>query len=172
MFRKLPYSILLFVLLILQLFIFDKLMISMLVAPVVYITFILLLPMDRSQLSMLMWGAAVGLLFDLLTGMAGVNSIATILLSYLRIWLLTATLGRDMIQLGIAPLPRAVGWGKFLLYMSLGVLFHLTTLFVVESLRFDQLDFLLRRVICSGLISTLFAVLIAVQFENLLARRR
>ncbi len=172
MFRKAPYFLLLLALLLLQLFVFDKLLISLLIAPTVYITFILLLPMQSSQLTMLLWGGAIGLLFDLVTGMSGVNSIATIFVSYIRIWLLNITVGKDMIQLGVAPLPHTIGINKFLSYMSLVVLLHCAVLFTVEFLRLDQMEFLLRRILYSGAISALFVWLIAAQFENMLSRRR
>ncbi len=172
MFRKKPYTLLLLTLLVLQLFLFDKLLISMLLAPIVYVVFILVLPMQSSQLTMLLWGTSVGLMIDLATGMSGVNTFATLFVSYVRIWLLEVTVGLDMVQLGVAPLPRVVGRVKFLTYATIAVYIHCALLFVVESMRFDQLDFLLRRWLCSGAVSVLFVWLIAAQFENLMSRRR
>ncbi len=172
MFRKLPYTILLIVLLFLQLFVFDKLLISTFIAPMIYIAFIILLPMRSNQLTMLMWGTAIGVLFDLVTGMSGINSISTIFVSYLRIWILSLALGKDMVLLGISPLPRAVGVGKFARYAFIMVYLHSALLFTVEMLRFDNLSFLFQRILYSGAVSFIFVWVVAAQFENMLSKRR
>lgn len=121
---------------------------------------------------MLMWGVAIGMLFDFMTGMSGLNSIATMFVSYTRIWVLNFMLGKDVVMTGAIPTPRAIGAWKFSRYMLVMVFLHSIILFSVEFLRFGEFFFLVRRILFSGIVSTLFVWLIARQFEQIVPSRR
>ncbi len=170
MFRALPYTLLLIALALLQVFIFDRALLFSTMLPVVYITFIILLPMQSTQLEMIFWGVAVGVLFDLLMGMVGVNTIATLFVSYVRGSILTRTVGQEIVALGVAPTPRAISDRRFIRYSAAMVLLHSAILFLVEALSLESPIFLLSRIILSSAVTLLVVRLIAGRFEQLISR--
>ena len=65
MYRTLQYAILFVVLVLLQVFLFSRIGISIYVHPLVYIAFILLLPIEIAPLSGLLLGLLMGVTMDL-----------------------------------------------------------------------------------------------------------
>lgn len=171
MFRSIPYALLFVVLFLMQLFIFDRLLISTAILPMAYVAFIILLPMQTSAGVMLLWGALIGAIFDVTMGMPGVNSIATIFLCYVRGSLLQWTVGRELIMLGGAPTVARVGSRRYFRYMILAVLIHSIILFSVEYMNLMEWRFLLRRIIYSSAVTILFVWIITRRFEQILMRR-
>ena len=78
MYRTLQYAILFVVLVLLQVFLFSRIGISIYVHPLVYIAFILLLPIEIAPLSGLLLGLLMGVTMDLFMATAGVNTIALV----------------------------------------------------------------------------------------------
>ena len=78
MHRTLPYLALFAVVVLLQVFLFDNLSISIYLNPLVYVAFIALLPLDTPPIVLLLSGLATGVTMDLAMGAAGVNTIATL----------------------------------------------------------------------------------------------
>lgn len=171
MFRPLPYALLFVVVLLLQTFIFDRLLISTALLPMVYIAFIILLPIHTPPAVMLMWGALVGVVFDFTMAMPGINSIATIFLCYVRWSVLNWSIERDIMLLSGAPASEKIGEWRFFRYIFVAVLIHSTILFSVEYMNLMEWDFLLRRIIYSTLFTTIFVWIIAKRFAQLVRRK-
>ncbi len=171
MFRSIPYTLLFIVVLLLQVFIFDRLLISTAILPMIYVTFIILLPIQTSPAVMLLWGALVGSIFDVVMGMPGINSIATIFLCYVRSSLLIWVVGKEMILLGGVPTSARIGWRRFIRYISLAVLIHSTVLFSIEYMNLMEYRFLFRRIIYSSAFTIIFVWIISARFEQLLKHR-
>lgn len=64
MYRTLPYFMLFVVTVLLQVFLFDNLSISIYLNPLVYVAFIALLPLDTPPIVLLLSGLAVGVTMD------------------------------------------------------------------------------------------------------------
>lgn len=79
MHRTLPYISLFVVTVLLQVFLFDNLSISIYLNPLVYVAFVALLPLDTPPVVLLASGLAMGVTMDFAMGAAGVNTIATLL---------------------------------------------------------------------------------------------
>ncbi|MFI3258875.1 MAG: rod shape-determining protein MreD [Rikenellaceae bacterium] len=171
MIRSFPYFLLYFAVLLMQVFLFDKLLIFSTMAPLVYIIFIILLPVQLSQFQILMWGAFVGVTFDLAMGTSGLNSIATIFVSYLRFSILSSVVDKDLLMLGGAPTQGKIGFRRFSRYLFSMVYIHSAIFFVAESLNFVTWDYLLMRILVSGLVSVVAGWLIAGPFEKVLSRK-
>ena len=84
MYRTLPYLGLFAAAALLQVFLFDNLTISIYLNPLVYIVFIALLPLDTPPAAALGAGLALGVTMDFAMGAAGINTIATLLIAFLR----------------------------------------------------------------------------------------
>ncbi len=170
--RTTSYFLLLVVVALLQTFLFDRLLLFAEVLPVVYITFVVLLPMRCTQMDMLLLGVAVGVLFDLLMGMMGVNSIATIFICYIRRYIINLTLGKDLVVLGDVPTPNTVGRERFLRYIVVMVLVHSAVVFSVEYFNFGAIMFLARRIILSSIVTVPFVWIVSNRFDQLLSRKK
>ena len=90
MYRTLPYFGLFAAAVLLQVFLFDNLSISVYFNPLVYIVFIALLPLETLPVAVLGAGLALGVTMDCVMGAAGSNTIATLLIAYLRPTLIVA----------------------------------------------------------------------------------
>ena len=107
MYRTLPYLGLFAAAALLQVFLFDNLTISIHLNPLVYIVFIALLPLDTPPAAVLGAGLALGVTMDFAMGAAGINTIATLLIAFLRPTLAGMICGRDNVREGGIPRRRA-----------------------------------------------------------------
>lgn len=82
MYRLLEYGILFFVMVILQVFLFSRIGISIYVNPLVYIAFLILLPMEIAGALLLVLGMVLGMTVDFFMGTAGINTIATLFAAF------------------------------------------------------------------------------------------
>ena len=106
MYRTLPYLGLFAAAALLQVFLFDNLTISIYLNPLVYIVFIALLPLDTPPAAVLGAGLALGVTMDFAMGAAGINTIATLLIAFLRPTLIGMLYGRENAK-GASPRRRA-----------------------------------------------------------------
>ena len=68
MYRTFPYIVLFVLTLIVQVFLLDSLAISIYFAPMIYLAFLLLLPLDTAHVKLLLAGLATGWLMDYTMG--------------------------------------------------------------------------------------------------------
>lgn len=164
MVRTLPYLMLFAAAVLLQVFLFDNLTISIYFNPLIYIVFVLLLPMDTPHAALLMAGLAMGLAMDFTMGAAGVNTIATLFVAFVRPWVLGLFTGRDDAREGGVPSPERMGRRKFVHYLLVAVLLHHTLFFSLEALSMSHLPHTLLRIAVSSACSVVFIWLIARVF--------
>ena len=130
MYRLLEYGILFFVMVILQVFLFSRIGISIYVNPLVYIAFLILLPMEIAGALLLVLGMVLGMTVDFFMGTAGIKE-------------------------GGVPNVNRIGLKRFLRYAGVIVLLHGTVFFVLESLTWSFFYLNLLRIICSSVITLL-----------------
>ncbi len=164
MFRSIPYIILFLVAALSQIFIFDNLSSSVLVAPLVYILFIALLPIETSQLYMLLAGLGVGVVMDATMGTEGLNTIATLLAAFVRRPIIRLIVGRERSERGV-PSELNFGDGIFLRYIALFVALHHLVFFLFESLSLSFMLYTTMRFVVSSAISILFVWLLSRFFS-------
>ena len=109
MHRTLPYISLFVVTVLLQVFLFDNLSISIYLNPLVYVAFVALLPLDTPPVVLLASGLAMGVTMDFAMGAAGVNTIATLLIAFVRPALLRTLYTRDDAREGGVPCAGRLG---------------------------------------------------------------
>lgn len=164
MVRTLPYLVLFAAAVLLQVFLFDNLSISIYFCPLVYIAFVLLLPMDTPPAVLLLSGLALGVVTDCAMGAAGVNTIATLFLAFVRPWVLRLFTGRDDAREGGVPSPERMGGRKFVQYLAAAVVLHHAIFFPLEALSWNHLPHTLLRIVVSSASSVAFIFLIARVF--------
>jgi len=152
---------LIFVLLILlQVLLFNNIEFSGYVNPYVYVMFILLLPIEIPSWLLLLLSFGTGLIIDFFSGSPGMHTSATVLIGFVRPYVLRLVSPRDGYESGSDPSMLAYGFRWFATYTLLMVLIHHTALFYLEVFRFADFFRTLLRVILSTLFSMSFILLI------------
>ena len=113
MYRTVPYIVLFLILALLQIFLFDNLSISIYLCPLVYIGFIVLLPIDAPPGAVLFLALSMSVAMDWAMGAAGINTIATLPVAMLRRPLLQSVCGKEGIREGGMPASIRVGRAEF-----------------------------------------------------------
>ena len=161
MHRTLPYISLFVVTVLLQVFLFDNLSISIYLNPLVYVAFVALLPLDAPPVALLASGLAMGVTMDFAMGAAGVNTIATLLIAFVRPALLRTLYTRDDLREGGVPCAGRLGKRVFLNYLIVLVLLHHAVFFSLEALSWKHVVRTLVRIVVSGAVSVAFIWIIA-----------
>lgn len=172
MYRTLPYPALFVVLALVQVFLFDNLQVSIYFTPLVYVAFVALLPLDTPPVVMLGAGLAMGVTMDWTMGTAGLNTIATLPVAFVRPALLRMIYTRDDVRDEGVPCVQRLGGGVFLTYLILLVLVHHSLFFVLESLSWKHLLQTLLRIGVSSAVSVAFLWLVARLFTAKIPARQ
>ena len=169
--KALPYILLFVVLLLVQVFLFDNLSISSLFEPLVYVAFIALLPMQTPVVAVLLCGLAMGVSMDFLMGVAGLNTIATLFVAFIRGMLLKIFCRREELRESGTPCVARLGARIFLRYLIALVVVHHAIFFLLEALSAAHLWHTLLRIAVSSAVTILFAWLIARIFTAQIEER-
>ena len=136
MYRTVPYIVLFLILALLQIFLFDNLSISIYLCPLVYIGFIVLLPIDAPPVAVLFLALSMSVAMDWAMGAAGINTIATLPVAMLRRPLLQSVCGKDGIREGGIPSSIRLGQGgAFSAYLFCTKLKNLPFFFLLQLLQ-------------------------------------
>ena len=113
----------------------------------------------------------MGVAMDWTMGAAGVNTIATVFIAFIRIHLLNFVCGKENVHDGGVPSSRRLGDKNFLKYLTLVVLIHNAIFFYMEALSWSHALLTLLRLCTSAAVGVLFCWLIAQLFTNRLSLR-
>ena len=152
---------LLFILLVfLQVWLFNKIHLFGFITPLLYIYFIIKLPVNMNRNWVLVLSALMGLTIDLFSFTLGVNMLASIVIAFLRFYFLKLFAPRDVFESDV-PSFSTFGRALFFRYAFLMTLLHQIILFTTESFSlFDPLSLILRVI---G--STILTMLLVYAFE-------
>ncbi|HNS29031.1 MAG TPA: rod shape-determining protein MreD [Tenuifilaceae bacterium] len=157
----------LFILLIfLQLFLFNNIQLSGYINPYFYILFILLLPYDTPGWLLLLLGFFTGLAIDAFMNSHGVHSSATLLMAFLRPYVLNYLSERGEIENKGIPSMSQYGFSWFFRYATILTVAHHLVLFLIESFTFVNLGATLWRTILSSLTTLAFILITQLLFTH------
>ncbi len=156
MYRTFPYLTLLAATVLVQVYLFDNLSISIYFAPMIYLAYLLLLPLDTSHFALLVAGLCTGWLMDYTMGTDGLNIISTLPVAFLRPWIIEAVYNREDPHEGGIPSTARFGRAKFFRYLVVCVLLHHLIFFSFEALSWVHLDRTLLRIVVSSASSVCF----------------
>ena len=171
MYRTVPYIVLFLILALLQIFLFDNLSISIYLCPLVYIGFIVLLPIAAPPVAVHFVALSLSVARGWAMGAAGINTIATLPVAMLRRPLLQSVCGKEGIREGGIPSSIRLGQGGFLRYLAAIVVVHHFLFFMLESLSWAQLFHTLVRLVVSSAVTVGFIWLLARLFTTKLTVR-
>lgn len=153
--RFLEYALFFVVVVVLQVFLFDNLNLNVYIYPMIYIAFIILLPMNLPSIVVLLLGLVTGVTMDFFSGASGLHTIATLATAFARPLPLLLFLGKEEVKEGGVPLPVKIGTGQFFRYSSVLVVFHCLVFFGFETLTFKYFYLTLLRIILSSALTIL-----------------
>jgi rod shape-determining protein MreD len=142
------------VVILFQVLVMDNVMINGYMIPYIYILFILLMPFETPRWAQLILGFLLGMGIDLFLNTPGMHTAATVLVAFIRPYLLNLLAPRDGYDTDSFPRIHYYGFLWFLKYTLIIVVIHHFLLFYLEV--FQVKDFLttLSRVILSSILST------------------
>ncbi len=142
------------VVILFQVLVMDNVMINGYMIPYIYILFILLMPFETPRWAQLILGFLLGMGIDLFLNTPGMHTAATVLVAFIRPYLLNLLAPRDGYDTDSFPRIHYYGFLWFLKYTLIIVVVHHFLLFYLEV--FQLKDFLttLSRVILSSILST------------------
>jgi rod shape-determining protein MreD len=142
------------VVILFQVLVMDNVMLNGYMVPYIYILFILLMPFETPRWTQLVLGFLLGMGIDLFLNTPGMHTAATVLIAFIRPYLLNLLAPRDGYEPDSFPRIHYYGFLWFLKYTLIIVVIHHFLLFYLEV--FQLKDFLttLLRVFLSSILST------------------
>ena len=152
--------ILLFIFSILvQVLILDNIYITGYVNIFIYVLFILMLPIETNKFLLLALAFILGFTIDIFNSTPGLHASATVLLAYLRPFVLTIYSSRDGYETNKAPGIRTYGFYWFIRYAITLIFAHHLLLFFLEVFTFSHMFLTLLKVILSSFATLFFVIL-------------
>jgi hypothetical protein len=152
MIRLLIKNIALFFLIIfMQLYLFNNIQLGGFINPYFYVIFILLLPFETPGWTLLLSSFLLGLFMDFFSQTLGIHASACTLMAFMRPSVLKAFSPRDGYEPGTLPRIQHYGFTWFLKYALVLILIHHFVLFYLEMFRFTDFFYTFFRVILSAI---------------------
>ncbi|MDX2429482.1 MAG: rod shape-determining protein MreD [Bacteroides sp.] len=148
-----------FVVIAFQILVMDNVMINGYMVPYVYLLFIILMPFDTPRWVVLLSGFLLGFGIDLFEHTPGMHTAATVLIAFIRPYILNLLAPRDGYESETFPRIYYYGFAWFLKYTLLIVLVHHLALFYLEVFQLQNFLSTLLRVILSTALSASTIVL-------------
>ena len=164
MIKKYAFDITKFVgLILLQVLIFDNFLLFGYLNPYVYIIFILFLPSTINRSLLLLIGFILGLSIDLFNDTGGVHAAATLVIAFLRPFILRISFGLsyDYNTLNISK----ADFKSQLLYISLMVAIHHLCLFSLEYFNTDFFIKIVKNTLFSLVLTEVFILILVKLFR-------
>lgn len=156
-----------FVLLVLaQVYVFNKIQVTGFINPQVYVMFVLMLPFQVSRFWLLALGFFVGLTVDYFLHTPGMHAAATVFLAFCRPGVIRLVGKKDDLVAYQYPNVRDAGSLWFLSYTFILVFLHHTFLFYLEVFRFSEFFFTLLKTLSNAALTTLIIMLIQYLFYS------
>ena len=166
MYNTLIRNILRFVvLLIVQVMVFDNLRLGSYVHPCIYVLFVLLLPFDTPKWRLLIDAFLIGIVVDIFNGTPGLNAAATVLMAFVRPFIIGITSRKSDIEDKDAPTITEMGLQWFAVYALLLILLHNLVLFWLEAFSIRLFGLVLAETVLSSLVSLLLIIIIIYIFK-------
>ncbi len=162
---KLFRNIVRFVLLVfLQVFVLNNVLIQGLITPSLYLLFIILLPKDLPNWAVMFSGFLLGLCLDVFMNTLGMHAVACVFIAFLRPTILSILMPEKALESRrYTPSVKLMGWIPFLTYALILTFIHHVTFFSLEVFNFNDIFYLSLKI----LLSTILTLLMIVIFELL-----
>lgn len=152
----LEYTLFFVILILLQVFVFDNITLSMYVTPLAYVAFLVMLPFNINSGLLLLLGLITGVVMDFFMGTGGLNTIASLFTAFARPGIINLVFGRDFVREGGGIFTRKdIISGKWFRYSCIVVFLHCLIFIFFETLSFAYIVHTLIKILFSSIITTL-----------------
>lgn len=169
--KNLLYAGAFIVLVLLQIFLLDNISLGVFFHPMIYIAFIIMLPLDVKPLWVLLLSTLMGITIDMLTGMQGLNVIATAATGFMRPFMLRLAVGHATGADDSVPSLHRLSTKHLAWYIALMIILHSAIFFLLESLSLSHLPYTLLRLVLSAAMATLMSWYIVKLFTTKILNR-
>ncbi|MDD2245874.1 MULTISPECIES: rod shape-determining protein MreD [Proteiniphilum] len=161
------YEIVLFVMLILlQVLLLNRISLFGITTPVLYIYFLLKLPMGRNKFFVIISGFLLGLIIDIFLNTPGINAAATTIVAAFRKNIMDLFFEKEEYDEFVPGIYTTAG--PFIRFTVFMVLLHLSLIFLIESFTLFNLAGTLLRILSSSVAS----ILLIIALDSLMFRKR
>ncbi|MEN7547490.1 Rod shape-determining protein MreD [Rapidithrix thailandica] len=136
----------------------------------VYISFILLLPIDINRFTLLVTSFFVGLTIDVFYDSLGIHAAACVLIAYLRTYIINLLQPSGGYDMNAHPTIQELGFQWFVTYSFLLIFIHHLCFFILEASNFELIIHSLSRALASSLFT--LSAFIILQFLLYFKRKR
>lgn len=164
----LKYLLLFVVLVVAQVVIFNHLCLFNVAIPLIFIYFVIKLPVNLSVNWAMTVSFLLGLIIDIFSNTQGMNALSCTILATIRIPLLRLYFPREEDMTNPEPSLRTLGPAVYMKYLITVVAAYCFLFFIIEAFTFYNWGLMLLRIISSSLLT--FVVLLA--FDSMSAKTR
>jgi len=150
-----------FVLILLQVFVFNYVQWFGFLNPVVYLLFLILLPLEVPKSVQYILAFITGLIVDAFLSTYGIQAFACVLMAFLRPYIILIMNGLKPLEAGVRPAPGVKDFTWILVYTFLLVFAQQLTVTILET--FQWINWW--RVIWTSAVNTLFTIFIILCIE-------
>jgi len=129
------------------------------ITPYFYILFILLLPFDTSDWSLLLFAFFLGLSIDMFSDTGGVHASATVFIAFLRPFVLKMLSGRDGYAPETSPRISWYGFNWFFKYTVILTIIHHLIYYLVSEFSFGHFSITLLKVFITAIFSSILIII-------------
>ncbi|MDR2498484.1 MAG: rod shape-determining protein MreD [Tannerellaceae bacterium] len=148
-------------LILLQVLVLNNIHFLRLVTPLLYIYFIIKLPLGYTPIRLTFLSFLAGITIDILSNTSGMHAAACTLAGFMRPQIIRLFIREDLPD-NMAPSFRSLGSGGFARFVLVFVMLHHFSLFLIESLTLFDFPFLAIRALSGVLTTSLLIYLIEV----------
>ncbi len=163
------YSIVFLLLIFLQLFLFNQVIVKIgnwFFVPYVYILALLLLPFDVKDEYLILSAFFIGLVIDIFSGTVALNAAASVIAAYMRKYILAWISPRMGYMQGTLPSYLFYGYGWFIKYALFFTFIHHLWFYLLDVFSFRLIGIVLVKALINTLISVIFILLLHFLFKN------
>jgi len=160
------YALVLFLLLVFQFAVFNHIVVEQGITIFIYLFFFLILPLRTPGWAVLLLGFSTGLAVDSVFNTGGIHAFATVLIAFLRPYILNKNefvMDRELVY---RPGIRSMGGVSFLKYSFTMAFIHHFILFYLEVFHFRSFFLHLLIVLINTLLTSIICMLIEVLFKS------
>ncbi|QCR23694.1 hypothetical protein [Pontibacter sp. SGAir0037] len=130
----------------------------------IYVAFLLFLPININKVFLLFLGFLAGGTVDIFYNTLGIHAGASVLLAYLRPYILNLLTPRDGYDTNDSVNIHIMGYRWFLAYATLLIVTHHAMVFFLESLNFMDAAYMLAKILLSSIFTCTVMVILQLLF--------
>jgi len=150
-----------FILILLQVFVFNYVQWFGFLNPEVYILFLILLPLEVPKSVQYVLAFIIGFIVDVFLSTYGIQAFACVLMVFLRPYIILILNGLKPLEVGVKPIPNVKDFNWILVYTLLLVFVQQITVTILET--FQWIDWW--RILWTSVVNTLFTTFIILCVE-------